>query len=195
MKIDITKIDGFDQMTADEKIAALENYEFQEKEPDYTGYVKKSIFDKTASELAKKKKDLENYMTEDEQKESQRQEELSTLKEQYNNLLHTVKISETKSKFLELGYDENMALDTANALVDGDLEKVFANQKVFQENMKKNIKADLLKNTPEPVGDSTTHETKMTMEKLKKLTPKERLKFSKEYPDEYNKLYSDEGDK
>ena len=35
MKIDVTRIENYDSMTAEEKLQALENYEL-----DYTGYVK-----------------------------------------------------------------------------------------------------------------------------------------------------------
>lgn len=55
-KIDISKIDGYADMTPEQKIAALEAFETED--PDYSGYVRKDIFDKTASELAAKKKEL-----------------------------------------------------------------------------------------------------------------------------------------
>ena len=64
-KIDISKIDGYADMTPEQKIAALEAFETED--PDYSGYVKKDIFDKTASELAAKKKELNEKLTEDEQ--------------------------------------------------------------------------------------------------------------------------------
>lgn len=49
-KIDVSTIEGFANMTAEQKVEALANYDFPD--PDYTGYVKKDVFDKTASELA-----------------------------------------------------------------------------------------------------------------------------------------------
>ena len=48
-KIDISKIDGYADMTPEQKIAALEAFETED--PDYSGYVKKDIFDKTAPSL------------------------------------------------------------------------------------------------------------------------------------------------
>ena len=51
-KIDISKIDGYEVMTLEEKIAALEAYD---EEPNHDGYIKKKLFDKTASELADRK--------------------------------------------------------------------------------------------------------------------------------------------
>ena len=59
MKIDITKLDGYrEDMTAEEKVALYEAYEY---EPDYTGYVKKDVFDKKASEAASLSRELKGY--------------------------------------------------------------------------------------------------------------------------------------
>ena len=45
-KIDISKIEGYADMSAEEKLAALEGLEIPE--PDYSGFVRKEVFDKTA---------------------------------------------------------------------------------------------------------------------------------------------------
>lgn len=73
MKIDITKLDGYrEDMTAEEKVALYEAYEY---EPDYTGYVKKDVFDKKASEAASLSRELKGYkekeMTEEQRKAEQ----------------------------------------------------------------------------------------------------------------------------
>ena len=52
--IDTSKIEGYENMTAEEKVQALEAYAIAD--PDYSGYVKKDTFDKTASELAQAKR-------------------------------------------------------------------------------------------------------------------------------------------
>ena len=61
MKIDTSKIEGYEQMSAEEKLQALEMYEL-----DTTGYVKKDVFDKTSSEVATLKKQLKERMTQEE---------------------------------------------------------------------------------------------------------------------------------
>ena len=71
------KIQGYDKMTPEEKIAALEGYELTE--PDYSGYVKKQVFDKTASELTDYKKQLREKLSADEIKareDAEKQEKL-----------------------------------------------------------------------------------------------------------------------
>jgi hypothetical protein len=42
-KIDVTKIEGYADMTPEEKLKALEGYDVPD--PDYSGYVKKDVFD------------------------------------------------------------------------------------------------------------------------------------------------------
>lgn len=186
-KIDVTKIEGYADMTPEEKLKALEGYDVPD--PDYSGYVKKDVFDKTASELAAKKKELTEKMSEDEQKKVKEAEERQALEEKYNALLRENAVSKNKTKLLALGYDEKLADETAEAMADGDLDKVFKNQKKFLEGFEKSIRAEVLKDTPEPTGDGDTKT--MTLEGLRKMTPMERMKYSQEHPDEYKALYSE----
>ena len=81
-----------------------------------------------------------------------------------------------------------MADETAEAMADGNLEKVFANQKKHLASFEKRIRAEALKDTPKPTpdGDGKT----MTLEKLRKMSPEDRLKFSQEHAEEYKELYT-----
>ena len=60
MKIDVKKIEGYKDLSLEDKLKALESFEIPD--PDYSGYVKKDLFDKTASELAEKKKELKSFL-------------------------------------------------------------------------------------------------------------------------------------
>ena len=186
-KVDITKIEGYEGMTPEEKIKALEAYEIEDVQPDYSGYVKKDVFDKTASELAGVKKQLKEKMTDDEAAKQKEQEEREELQSKYEKLLHDSEVSKNKAKLLALGYEEKLADDTAEAMVTGDLEKVMANQKKHLEAVEKKVRAEALKDTPKPTGggDSKT----MTLEKLRGMTPSERYTYSQEHPEEYKELY------
>ena len=68
------KIENYENMTPEQKIAALEAYE-----PDMSGFVEKATFDKTASELAAAKKSLKEKMTEEEAKATKDAEERAEL--------------------------------------------------------------------------------------------------------------------
>nr|DAM21306.1 MAG TPA: hypothetical protein [Caudoviricetes sp.] len=184
-KIDVTQIEGYAEMSAEDKLKALEGFDIPD--PDYSGYVKKDIFDKTASELAGVKKQLKDKMTDDEAAKQKEQEEREELQSKYDKLLRESEISKHKAKLLGLGYDEKLADETAEAMADGDMEKVFANQKKHLDSVEKRVRADALKDTPKPTpdGDSKT----MTLEKFRKLSPAERAAFFEEHPEEYKELY------
>lgn len=53
-----------------------------------------------------------------------------------------------------MGYDESLATETATAMVDGDMDKVMANQSKYLEVQKKAIQADHMRKTPRPAAGS-----------------------------------------
>ena len=147
----------------------------------------KVALSKSNSEAAGYKKQLREKMTEDEQKAQKEAEERAELQAAYEKLLSETQISKNKAKFLSLGYDEKLAEETAEAMVSGDLEKVFSNQLKHQQNLEKKIKAEALKQTPPPVGGNGGNE--MTLDKLKQMSLAERYEFSIKNPQEYKTLY------
>ena len=185
MKNITEKIEGYKDMTPEQKLAALENYEVNE--PDYSGYVTKEVFDKTASELANTKKQLREKMSAEEVKAKEDAEKYEEVVKERDALLREKTILGHKTKYLSLGYDETLANETAEAMVNGEIEKVFANQKKHLETVEKKIRADVLKDTPKPEGGNGS-ET-ITKEKFLKMSISEQLKFSNEHPEEYKKLY------
>ena len=184
-KIDVTQIKGYAEMSVEDKLKALEGLDLPD--PDYSGYVKKELFDKTASELSEKKKQLRDKLSEDEQKALQDKEAREELQAKYDKLVRETEIAKNKAKLVGLGYEESLADETALAMVEGDLDKVFTNQKKHLDSVEKRVRADALKNTPKPTPDGGS-ET-MTLEKLRGMSPVERMKFSSEHPEEYKTLY------
>lgn len=184
-KVDVTKIEGYENMTPEQKIAALEGFDMPD--PDYSGYVKKDVFDRTASELANTKKQLKDKMTDDEAAKQKEKEEREELEKNYQALLRKSTVSEHKAELLGMGYEEKLAQETAEAMADGDTAKVFANQKKHLEAVEKKVRAEALKDTPKPTGDGDSKT--MTLDKLRKMTPQERYAYSVEHPDEYKELY------
>ncbi len=185
-KIDISKIEGYAEMTAEQKLAALEAYDIPD--PDYSGYVKKEAFDKTTSELAEWKRKHNALLSEEEQKKQANEEELTSLRQQVADMKKKELIAGHKAKFLAMGYDETLADSTAQAMADGDTDKVFANQKKFLETHDKSIKAELLGKTPKPPAGDKGGDG-MTIDKFRKLSPQERYEYSVNHPNEYKELY------
>lgn len=124
----------------------------------YEGYVKKDISDKFASEAADWRKKHNALLSEEERKEAERLEAQKQLEEKLASLERDKALSEHKAKFLGLGYDEALATETAEALVNGDTEKLFANQSKFIESRDKALKAKLLNDTPTPGAGSGSGE-------------------------------------
>lgn len=148
VKVDTSKIKGFDALDENAK-KALAEIEVEVPEPDYTGYVKKEVFDKKASEAADLSKQLKSKMTESELAEAENAKQLLDMKTELANLKKEKTISGYKAKYLGLGYDEQHALESAQALAEGDMEKVFAIQKAFIEGTKKEATAKALNTQPE----------------------------------------------
>ena len=190
-KIDVSKIEGYDEMSAEDKIKALLDYETED--PDMSGYVSKETFDKTASELATKKKELKAKMTEDEAKKIAEAEEKEALQARIAELETKEKISNNKAQFLALGYDETIANSTAKALVDGDLATVFKNLKSHQEAYEKKLRADVLAETPRPDGLGVDGKDGMTLAELRKMPAKKQIEWAEANPEEYRKLYNTGG--
>ena len=169
MAIDWTKIEGYkDDMTAEEKLQLLENLPEQEEDkqgedenrkapplPDPKNYISKARYDQVASELAAAKKELKSRLSEDEQKELERQTKANEMETELNELRREKKLASYKASYLAQGYDEQMAENAAVAMVDGDTDTIFAIMKQYSTVMEKEIKSKLLKDTPRPPAGDT----------------------------------------
>jgi hypothetical protein len=170
--IDTSQIDGYADMTAEEKIAALENYNFAD--PDYSGYVKKDLFDKTASELAQSKKDLKARMSDEEKAKAETEALLAQYKEQAETLQKEKNISENKAKLIAAGYDDELATETATALVNGDIATVLKNQQTVIENVKKVAKGEAMASTTPPANKATDGNRTISKEQFDNMSYAER---------------------
>ncbi|MBR5873113.1 MAG: hypothetical protein IKY90_00080 [Oscillospiraceae bacterium] len=176
-------IENYENMTAEEKVAALEAYEF-----DMSGYVAKSVFDKKASEAAELSKQLKARMTEEEVTKAKEAEEREALLAKLKALETEKTLNTYVNSYLAMGYDEKLAKSTAQAMVDGDMETVFKNQKAHVEAEKKALRTELLKQTPPP-SSTGNGDGAVTLETLKNMTAQERYEFSQKNPDQYKALY------
>ena len=147
----------------------------------------KSALSKSNSEAADYKKQLREKMSADELKAKEDAEAKEKLQNDYDALLKKVSISENKAQLLALGYDDTLAAETAEAMVNGELDKVFANQKKHMDAVRKEIRSEILKETPKPDGGKS--DKTMTKEQFRKMTPQERYEFSVSNPEEYKQLY------
>ena len=176
-------IENYESMTTEEKLAALEAYE-----PDMSGWVRKDTFDKTASELASLKKSSREKMSEDEAKAIEAAEKLTAALERAEKAEHALAVNNYVKSYLAMGYDEKLAESSAEALSKGDMDTVFKNQKVHAENQAKALKAELLKQTPNPPSGSP--DQGKTKEDFSKMSLSEKQQFAKENPELYKSYYA-----
>ena len=185
-KIDVTKIEGYDTMTPEEKLSALESFEYEDNLSELERY--KSAVSKANSEASDWKKKHNALLTAEDKEKQERDEELTKLRTEVEELKKEKAVSAYTAKFLGLGYEKSLAEATAKAMSEGDMETVFANQKKHNDTREKEIKAELLKGTPAPQsgegGDT------MSLDKLKKMSASERYEYSVKNPEEYKKLYN-----
>ena len=152
MPIDTTAIEGFESMTAEQKVEALLKVEVPEK-VDLSGYIQKSQFDKVSSELAEAKKTLKGKLSEDEAAAAEREAKWAEMEAKLKELETEKTISTYKASYLAMpGFDEKLAEDTAKALAESDMKKVFENQQKANAAYEKKLRADLVKQDPKPDG-------------------------------------------
>ena len=147
----------------------------------------KNALSKSNSEAADYKKQLREKMSADEIKAKEDSDKMVELQSKYDALLKQSEISNNKARLLALGYEDKLATETAEAIVNGDTDKVFANQKKHLDSVEKKIREEVLTSTPRPTGGNGS-ET-MTLDKFRKMPIEEQFKFSKEHPEEYKALY------
>lgn len=175
-------IENYESMSTEEKLAALEAYE-----PDMTGFVAKSVFDKKASEAAELSKQLKSRMTEDEAKAAKAAEEHAALLARVEELEREKAVSSYVASYLAMGYDEKLAKSSAEALAKGDVETVFKNQATHASSVEKALRTELLKGTPAPAAGKA--DTSMKKEDFVKMNLMEKQKFAKENPEQYAEFY------
>ena len=143
----------------------------------------KNALSKSNSEAADFKKQLREKMSADELKAKEDAERQEKLQNDYDALVKKVTISENKAKLLALGYEDKLATETAEAMANGELDKVFANQKKHLEAVEKKIRQDILKDTPKPDGGNSG--ATITKEQFDAMGYTERLKVFNENPEIY----------
>ena len=173
-------------MTIEEINAALEGIELP---TDNSAEVErlKTALSKSNSEAADYKKQLREKMSADELKAKEEADKMTELQTKYDALLKESEITKNKARLLALGYEDKLATETAEAMTNGEIDKVFANQKKHLDSVEKKIREEVLSSTPRPTGGNGS-ET-MTLDNFKKMPIEEQMKFANEHPEEYKTLY------
>ena len=165
---------------------ALEDIELPADNTDEINRLKNAL-SKSNSESADYKRQLKEKMSAEELKAKEDAEKWEQIEKERDALLREKNISINKAKLLELGYEGSLADETAEAMVNGELDKVFAYQKKHLDSVEKKIRSEIQINTPKPDGGNSSNQ--ITKEKLRGMSAQERYNFSVEHPEEYKQLY------
>ena len=156
--IDTSSIENFDAMTAEEKLDAVLKLEIPES-VDMSRFVSKETFDKKASEAADWKNKANGWkdkhdalISDDEKKKQAEEEEKAELLAKLEALEKQNTVAKYTNAYIALGYDKALAEETAKAMADGDMEKVFSNGEKHKTALEKKIREDLMNRTPKPDG-------------------------------------------
>ena len=186
-KLDTTLIEGYENMTPEQKVAALEQLEYDDHSAELEKT--KNALTKANGDAAEWKRKHNALLSEEELKRQKEADEKQAMIDELNTLREEKLIGSYKTSYMANGYDEALADATARALAAGEMEKVFANQKAFQDAHDKALKAQLMGKTPKPASDGGDAGGVMTLEALRKLSPVERAAYANDHPEEYKSLY------
>ena len=149
MKIDTSKITGYAEMSAEEKLKALEEFEFDTPKPNTEEAEKlKAALSKANSEAAEWKRQFREKQTEAERTEAERAEREKAVEEELRGLRRDKTVSGYVAQCLSLGYDKDLALRAAEAMADGDAATILACQQDFLAVKQKELEATALNKQP-----------------------------------------------
>ena len=181
------KIEGYETMSAEEKLKALEGLDIPEPKDNSAELLKmKEAFNKASSEASEYKKQLREKQSEAEKLEAERKEKETEREKLLNDLLKEKAIAEHKANFLKVGYDEELAIASADALTNGDFKTVFDNLGKFVLERDKKAQVKALDSTPRPNSGSVAPE--ITKEQFKKMGYAERTKLLETNKELYDSL-------
>lgn len=155
VKTIIDMIEGFADMSTEDKIKAVEGLTFDDHSEELEK--QKAATSKANSEAAEWKKKHNSLLSEDEQKRQADQEKLKEILEENQKLKREKSITNLSISLMKQGYTDELALSTATAMCDGDTATVLKNREAFNDAFKKKIIAEAMGGSNYyPAGGSQT---------------------------------------
>lgn len=148
-KIDPSKIEGFDNLSADEKVAALLNQEIEVEQTEPADVTRlKTSLSKANSEAAEYKRLLREKQTEAERAEAERAEKDREREELLKSLLEEKRVSTYKSQLMAAGVDPDTADLMAKSLPEGVQDEYFQATKSFLDNQRQKLLTESINKQP-----------------------------------------------
>ena len=147
------------------------------------GKLKQSVTNASADASDWKKKYQAKLSEEDKAKEQQ-EEANAALQKELEELRTERNVANHKAQFVGMGFEDELATETAKALNSGDSAKVFDGIRKFIASHDKQIAEKALLNNPTLKGGSSTKT--VTKEEFDKMGYREMVAFKSEHPDLYD---------
>lgn len=150
MKIDTSKIEGYAEMSAEEKLKALEELELDAPKDNGNDEVTKlkAALSKANSDAAEWKRQFREKQTEQERAEAERAEREKELADKLAAYERKSLVSDYTAQCLALGYSKDLASRAAEAMADNDAAAIISCQQEFMEEKKKEFEAEALNRQP-----------------------------------------------
>lgn len=143
-------------MSEEESQARFNEIYIPKSQHDSAILKEKATRDELEKENAGWKRKYREKQTQEERKAEELAEQQAKKDAEVGLMQRELNIIRMSKQYMGMGYDEEFATDTATAFVDGDMDTVFSNQKIFSENLRKTIKSDLMKEMPIPPAGNET---------------------------------------
>ena len=150
MRIDTAKIENYESLSAEEKLKALEEYEFETPAPKENDEVTKlkAALSKANSDAAEWKRQFREKQTEAERAEAERKEREAAVEDELRTLRRDKSVSGYVAQYLALGYAQELALKAAEATADNDAATIMSCQQEYIEAKTKELEAAALNKQP-----------------------------------------------
>ena len=150
MKIDTSKINGYAEMSAEEKLKALEDFEIETPKDDSSEEITKlrTALSNANSQAADYKRQLREKQSEQERAEAERAEREKAVDEELRTLRRDKSVSGYLAQCISLGYSNELASRAAEAMADNDAATILACQQEFLEAKQKELEAAALNKQP-----------------------------------------------
>lgn len=150
MKIDTAKIENYAEMSAEDKIKALEEFEIEIPAPKESDEVNKlkTALSKANSDAAEWKRQFREKQTEAERAEAERKEREQAVEEELRTLRRDKTVAGYVNSCLALGYDKELALRAAEAMADNNAAEIMNCQQEFLALKQKELEALALNKQP-----------------------------------------------
>ena len=147
----------------------------------------KAAVDKATSDASNWKKKYTATQSDADRLNMEKAEEEARRKQEFEDLKKFKAVTEASDQYRRLGYSDEMAKSAAEAQFVGDFEELNRIQQSFQDDLRKQIKADMMKSMPAP-ATGNDDSVQMTKEQYMKLSYRDQLAFKQQHPTAYQKL-------